>query len=82
MIALAFTVLGCMDRDEAYAIPYRVLSDNLENLNVTKRDDGKYYWHIVMTILENHSLAWNLTRARKKIELAPFAYPLVPVNLK
>lgn len=76
----AYFILGCMDRDEAFAIPYGVLSENLINLNVTEREDGKHYWHVVMTTSENNSLAWNLTKARKKIDLTHFACPLKTAN--
>ena len=68
----SYFILSCMDLKEAYAIPYKFLKSNLENLNVSKRDNGKYYWHISLIKLETGSLAWNLSKVSKKIDLTPF----------
>jgi hypothetical protein len=40
-------VLGCVDRVEAYAIPYEWMHARLESLNFTERDAVKY-WHILV----------------------------------
>jgi hypothetical protein len=40
-----FFVLGCMDLDEAFAIPREALQPILTKLNQTKRETGSY-WHI------------------------------------
>lgn len=40
-------VLGCVGRDEAYAIPHAWIHGKLGNLYVTERNDSKY-WHLVL----------------------------------
>jgi len=42
-----FYVLGCVGRDEAYAIPYAWIHARLESLSTTEREVGKY-WHILL----------------------------------
>ena len=40
-----YFVLGCMDRNEAYALPLAFVEQNLEPLNTTEKGDKKY-WHV------------------------------------
>lgn len=42
-----FYVLGCVDRSEAYAIPYDWIHSRLEYLNVTEKEDTKH-WHVIL----------------------------------
>jgi hypothetical protein len=72
----SYFVLACMDRDEAYAIPYDVLSGNLSNLNTTTRPNGTTYWHIALTKRDDGTLAWNISKAGVKLDLTPYKYPL------
>jgi hypothetical protein len=44
-----YLVLGCMDRDHAFAIPTDVFCPLMEDLNTTRNEDGTYYWHIQLT---------------------------------
>jgi len=67
-----YFVLSCMDRDEAYAVPYSVIDQNKKNLNMTDKGD-RSYWHVVLTTLES-SLAINLSRIGSKLSLKPFAF--------
>jgi len=69
----SYFVLSCMDRTEAYAVPYSVLDKQKKNLNVTERSD-KSYWHVALNTLEDGSLAINLSRIGKKLALKPFAF--------
>lgn len=39
-------LLGCMDRNEAYALPWQFLHARLPFLNQTVRENGLNYWHI------------------------------------
>jgi len=57
----SYFVLSCMDRNEAYAVPYAVVDENKKNLNKTDRGD-RSYWHVALTTLEGGSLAINLSR--------------------
>jgi hypothetical protein len=43
-----YFVLACMDRSEAYAVPYSWILANKQNLNMT--DNGeRSYWHVAIT---------------------------------
>jgi len=68
-----YFVLSCMDRNEAYAVPYSVVDENKKNLNMTDRGD-RSYWHVALTTLEDGSLAINLSRIGMKFSLKPFAF--------
>ena len=65
-----YFILGCMDRNEAFCIPFNVVSENIENLNTTKKDD-KQYWHIVL-IIDDGKIKWNISKIGKKIDLAAY----------
>ena len=69
----SYFVLSCMDRDEAYAVPYSVLDKDKKNLNMTDRGE-KSYWHVVLTPVDDGSLAINLSRIGKKLPLKRFAF--------
>jgi hypothetical protein len=71
----AYFILSCMDRDEAYAIPYSWIMANKEHLNMTDRGE-RSYWHIALTTLENSSLAINVSRIGEKIALSPYSFEL------
>lgn len=45
----SFFVLGCMDRDEAYAIPRDEITRLLPFLHTTTTKEGGTYWHIHIT---------------------------------
>ena len=72
----SFLLLTCMDRSEAYAIPYSVVVENLPNLNKSARPDDKSYWHILLKQTENGDLIWNMSKTGKKLPLADYAVPL------
>ena len=67
-------MLGCMDTNEAYALPLTVIEQNLDALNTTEKGD-KRYWHVALT-MDNSAIALNLSSIGKKIDLAPFAFKL------
>ena len=43
---VGYFVLGCLDKEVAYALPHVEISVQLPNLNITTKPDGKTYWHI------------------------------------
>ena len=47
---LGFVVLGCGSPEIIFAIPFRVFEPWIKKLNVTKRDDGTYYYHIRISV--------------------------------
>ena len=69
-----YFILGCMDLDEAYAIPLELINEYRDCLNATDRD-GKIYWHIALN-LDGGTLSWNLSKIGKKIDLKAFAFSL------
>src|SRR5215470_11427366 len=48
-VANGYFVLGCMDRNEAYAIPLDVIQSHLDELNKTEKE-STYYWHIALSL--------------------------------
>jgi len=45
----SYLILGCMDLDFAFAIPRETIIQNLENMNITMKPEGKSYWHILIS---------------------------------
>jgi hypothetical protein len=72
----ALFVLGCMDRDEAFAVPLSVFSTFLPKLNQTVREDGARYWHVVITTNEDGKPALYSSRTGEKLDLRTFALPI------
>ena len=68
-------LLACMDRDEAYAIPFSVLRANLKNLNTTTRN-GISYSHVMLARGRRGALVWDLSKVQKKIPLSEYAVSL------
>jgi len=71
----SYFVISCMDRDEAFAVPYSWVEKNKKNLNVTDRGE-RSYWHVPITTLENGNLAINASRVGAKTALEPYRYAL------
>ncbi len=71
----SYFILSCMDRDEAFAVPYSWLETNKQNLNMTDSDD-RFYWHIAVTTLADGELAINTSKIGAKTPLAPFRFSL------
>jgi len=71
-----YFLLGCMDREEAYAIPRTVLAPLLPTLNATVRgDNGKLHWHIHV-VERGGELAVLLPKTDSTLPLRP--YTLLP----
>ena len=67
-------IISCMDRDEAFAMPYSWIQQNKNNLNVTDRGD-RSYWHVPIT-LDSGKLAINTSKVGTKTALEPYRYAL------
>ncbi len=70
-----FLLLSCMDRNEAFAVPYSWLAENKKNLNMTENGD-RSYWHIAVTSLDGGELAINVSRVGSKTALKPYRFPI------
>jgi hypothetical protein len=73
-----YFLLGCTDLDIAFAIPIQVLSEHLEELNTTTRDDGSSYWHISVAHRgSDFILHLPKARGKKHLSLSAFAFKLL-----
>jgi hypothetical protein len=70
----SYFVLGCMDRDEAYALPLSIIEQNLSALSTTNTGT-KEYWHVALAI-DQGALSLNLSSIGQKINLLPYAFKL------
>jgi hypothetical protein len=58
-------VLGCVGRDEAYALPYEWIHSRVTHLNVTERE-GKSHWHILLYPTQSGGLALRLNNGQNE----------------
>jgi hypothetical protein len=63
--AQGFSVLGCIGRKEAYALPYAWIHSRLKNLNHTERE-GKSHWHIILNPDETGTLTLRLNNGQNE----------------
>ena len=73
----AHFILSCMDRDEAFAVPYSWIAANKKNMNVTDRGE-RSYWHVPVTTLDDRTLAINTSKIGSKTTLKPYRFVLPP----
>lgn len=71
----SYFIISCMDRDEAFAVPFSWLQANKDSLNRTDSGD-RFYWHIAVTTLEDGGLAINSSKIGLKTPLAPYRFTL------
>lgn len=72
----SFLVLGCMDRDEAFAIPLPVMRSLLDALHTTERPDGTRYWHLYLDEAADDGIELRLPRRRSALALSQYRLPL------
>lgn len=73
----SYFVLVCMDRSDAFAVPYSWLVVNKQNLNKTETGD-RSYWHIALTTLTDGKLAINTSKIGEKTPLEPYRFSIEP----
>jgi hypothetical protein len=73
----SYYILSCMDREEAFAVPYSWIVQNKGNLSVTDRGE-RSYWQIPVTTFEGGKLAINLSKIGMKTPLEPYKFLLKP----
>jgi hypothetical protein len=71
-----YFVLGCMDLDQAFALPVSVLREHLDVLNTTTKPDGTIYWHIKIVEPGVNQFALQLPKSGKSLPLEPFTLAL------
>jgi hypothetical protein len=71
----SYFILCCMDRDEAFAVPYSWIVSNKKNLNMTDKGE-RSYWHVALTSLGSDALALNVSKIGAKTALKPYRFAL------
>lgn len=74
-----FYVLGCIGRNEAYAVPFQWIHSKLEQLNATERESNKH-WHILLDSADNARLVLRLNNGQSEL-LDQFSLSINPVPL-
>src|SRR5262249_8578750 len=69
----AFLILGCMDRDAAYAIPREIFKSHLVDLNTTTEESGNTYWHIHLHESSNGEISIILPKKKSQLSLLPYS---------
>lgn len=70
-----YYVLGCVDRDVAYALPFKWIHERLPELYTTKNDE-RFYWHVALVESDNRDLEFKGKRAGTLYSLTEFAVKL------
>ena len=73
----AYVILGCMDRNEAFAIPADTLHPVLGSLNTTEKEDGSSYWHLHLYEDPLGTVSLTLPKEKGSLQLSPFRIPLL-----
>jgi len=76
--ATGFFVLGCVGRDEAFAIPFGWIHCRLNSFYTTERDDNRY-WHILLWPAEDGEMVLRLKDGSSE-SLDSFKLPLTKVK--
>ena len=71
-----YLVLGCMDRNEAFAVPIDQFHPLLTSLNTTEKEDGSFYWHLHVFEDQFGKLSLTLPKQKEALSLSPFVISL------
>jgi len=71
----SFVVLGCMDLDVAFAVPWDAFHPILDSLSTTQKDED-FYWHIHLTELAPGEMAILIPKRDTGLSLRQYALPL------
>jgi hypothetical protein len=72
-----FFVLGCMDRDHAFAVPKDIFHPLIADLNTTEKEDGSRYWHIHLNEASTGEISLILPKRRTTLSLMKYVLPLL-----
>lgn len=72
----SYLILACMDKDVIYAIPYKEILNNMENLNRTVKPDGSFHYHIALGYDDQEKITWHMSKIGKKVPLEEYALQL------
>jgi hypothetical protein len=71
-----YFVLGCMDRDNAFAIPKDIFHPLAADLNTTEKEDGSRYWHIHLNETSPGEISLILPKRRTTFSLMNYVLSL------
>jgi len=70
-----FYVLGCVGRDEAYALPFEWIHSKLDSLYTTERGNSKY-WHVYLEEAPQDEMIFRHHQAGQRIPVTAFRVKL------
>ena len=70
-----YFILGCVGRDEAFALPFDLIHSHLENLHTTVRENTKY-WHVYLDKMPSGELSFRLSRQGDRVPITEFRLAL------
>jgi hypothetical protein len=71
----SYFILSCMDREEAFAVPFSWLLNCKKDFNITERD-GRSYWHVALSSMGAGKLGINLSKKGSKGSLEEYRFKL------
>jgi hypothetical protein len=71
----SYFILSCMDREEAFAVPFSWLLNWKKDFNITERD-GRSYWHVALSSMGAGKLGINLSKKGSKASLEEYRFKL------
>lgn len=71
-----YFVLGCMDRNHAFAIPAEDFRPLMEYLNTTENADGTCYWHIQLAEAASAEVSLILPKQKTNVPLSKYGLNL------
>jgi hypothetical protein len=70
-----FLLLGCMDSEFTYALPFQIISEALPYLNTTVKSD-RMYWHIHLHPSDDGGYQLLIPKKNHKLDLEPYTLSL------
>ena len=76
--AKGWLVLGCVDLNQAFAIPVDVMRAQLDKLNMTIKEDGSRYSHVKIVRMASDTYALQLPKVSGQLPLQRYALAIDP----
>jgi hypothetical protein len=73
--AKGYMIFGCVDKDEAYAVPLSKMREFLPSLNQTIRPDGAMYWHVKLSETDSGMVMF-ASKTGEKFDLSQYSIQL------
>lgn len=69
-------LLGCVGLEWAFAIPHEIISQNIDRLNQTIRNNQTMYWHIHLAQLDDGTFALRLSGKGNLLPVEQYKFPI------